>query len=50
MKTDMESLMRDILAREAKAIESIPVTAGYADAVELITKHVDRRGGKLKIP
>ena len=43
----MESLMRDILAREAKAIESIPVTAGYADAVELITKHVDRRGGKL---
>lgn len=47
MKTDMESLMRDILAREAKAIESIPVTAGYADAVELITKHVDRRGGKL---
>lgn len=47
MKTDINALMRDILAKESRAIESIPVTDGYAEAIRLITEHVNRRGGKL---
>lgn len=39
--------MHDILRREAEAVLSIPVTAGYEKAVEIIVEHVHRRGGKL---
>lgn len=39
--------MRDILQKEAEAILAIPVSDGYGRAVELITEHVNRRGGKL---
>lgn len=39
--------MRDILAREAAAVEAIPVTDGYQQAVDLIVEHVHGRGGKL---
>lgn len=39
--------MRDILRREAAALEAIPVSDGYGDAISLIVEHVNRRGGKL---
>lgn len=39
--------MRDILDREARAIENIPVSDNYARAIDLIVEHVNRRGGKL---
>lgn len=39
--------MRDILRKEAEAVLSIPVSAAYAEAVDLIVEHVNRRGGKL---
>lgn len=39
--------MRAILDAEAEAVKNIPVTDGYARAVELIVEHVNRRGGKL---
>lgn len=39
--------MQSILDAEAEAIRKIPVTDGYSKAVELITEHVNRRGGKL---
>lgn len=44
---DVRALMHEILLREAKAVSEIPVTSGYADAVEMIVDHVHRRGGKL---
>lgn len=44
---NLEELMRGILRHEAQAILSIPVTAGYGRAVDLIVEHVNRRGGKL---
>lgn len=44
---DVKALMRDILRREAAAIEAIPVSDDYERAVELIVEHVNRRGGKL---
>lgn len=47
MKTDIQALMRDILEAESRAISSIPVSDAYDRAVELITEHVHRRGGKL---
>lgn len=50
MKTtsdDIKALMEDILRREAEAVLNIPTGEGYAKAVELITEHVNRRGGKL---
>ncbi|MDE7441086.1 MAG: SIS domain-containing protein [Muribaculaceae bacterium] len=43
----MKGMMEDILRREAEAVLSIPVTDGYAKAVEMIVEHVNRRGGKL---
>lgn len=43
----VQSLMRDILEAEARAVASIPVTDAYQKAVDLITDHVNRRGGKL---
>ena len=39
--------MRQILQAESQAIASIPVVAGYEEAVSLIVDHVHRRGGKL---
>lgn len=50
MQTDSETIRTDmlsILEAEAAAIRAIPVTDGYARAVELIIDHVHRRGGKL---
>ncbi len=44
---DIEALMRDILRHEAEAVLHIPVTDGYARAIDLITEHVALRGGKL---
>lgn len=44
---DMKQRMAGILRAEAEAILSIPVTDGYDRAVEMITEHVARRGGKL---
>lgn len=38
---------RRILESEAAAIKSIPLTDGYAKAVELIVEKVNRKGGKL---
>lgn len=43
----IKGMMEDILRREAEAVLSIPVTDGYAKAVEMIVEHVNRRGGKL---
>lgn len=39
--------MRDIISREAAAIMNLPVSDGYAEAVDLIVEQVNRRGGKL---
>ena len=39
--------MHRILAAEAEAVSSIPYTADYDKAIELIIEHVHRRGGKL---
>lgn len=39
--------MKEILEAEAKAVASIPVTDGYAKAVEMIVEHVHKHGGKL---
>ena len=47
LKNEIPQLMADILRREAEAISNIPVSDGYAQAVELIVEHVNRRGGKL---
>lgn len=44
---DIKQTMRGILEHEAKAILDIPVTDGYARAVDLIVDHVNRQGGKL---
>lgn len=43
----VESLMRNILEAEAKAISRIPISDEYAHAVELIVRQVNERGGKL---
>ena len=39
--------MYDILTAEARAIEAIPVTDGYEEAVRLIVDHVAGRRGKV---
>lgn len=44
---DVTGLMRDILAAESQAVASIPVGDGYARAVDIITRQVAERGGKL---
>lgn len=44
---DIKSLMCDILTAEARAIEAIPVTDGYEEAVRLIVDHVAGRRGKV---
>lgn len=44
---NIEESMRQILAAESAAVASIPYTPDYDRAVELITEHVHRRGGKL---
>ena len=47
MNDRVQTLMRQIIAAEAKAITDIPVTDGYQRAVDMIVEHVNRRGGKL---
>lgn len=46
-KINVVEVMRDILRREAEAVQAIPVSESYARAVDLIVEHVNRRGGKL---
>lgn len=46
-KIDVAALMRDILAAESQAVAGIPVCDGYARAVDIITRHVAERGGKV---
>lgn len=43
----VKETMREILRSESEAIASIPVTDGYARAVEFIVEHVHCRHGKL---
>ena len=43
----VKETMRRILDAESKAIADIPVTDGYAHAIELIIDHVHLRRGKL---
>lgn len=45
--SDIKPLMRSILERESEAIRNIPVTDGYAQAVDMIADRVHGRGGKL---
>lgn len=40
-------LIKDILRREAEAIENIPVTDGFERAVDTIYEHVHKRNGKI---
>ncbi len=47
MNDRVQTLMRQIIAAEAKAITDIPVTDGYQRVVDMIVEHVNRRGGKL---
>ncbi len=44
---EITARMREILKAEAEAVSNIPLSDGYAKAVELIVEHVQRRGGKL---
>lgn len=44
---DVAETMRAILDSESRAISNIPVTDGYARAVNLIIDRVHRQGGKL---
>ena len=43
----MISAIKELLQKEAKAVENIPVTDAYAQAVELIVEQVYRKKGKL---
>ncbi|MDE6074760.1 MAG: SIS domain-containing protein [Muribaculaceae bacterium] len=43
----MKESMRHILEAESRAIQAIPVTDAYEQAVDLIVEHVHNRGGKL---
>lgn len=45
--SDIKPLMRSILERESEAIRNIPVTDGYAQAVDMIADRVHGCGGKL---
>lgn len=40
-------LIKDILRREAEAIENIPVTDGFERAVDIIYEHVHKHNGKI---
>lgn len=44
---EVAGTMREILEQESRAISNIPVTDGYARAVNLIIDRVHRQGGKL---
>ena len=44
---EVAETMRGILDAESRAISNIPVTDGYARAVNLIIERVHGRGGKL---
>lgn len=44
---DITASISNILAAESRAIAQIPVTDGYARAIELIVEHVHHRKGKL---
>lgn len=44
---DIKESMRHILEAESRAIQAIPVTDAYEQAVDLIVEHVHNRGGKL---
>jgi arabinose-5-phosphate isomerase len=39
--------VREIFRREATAIENIPITKSFEDAISIIHKHVHERNGKL---
>ncbi|MDE6808706.1 MAG: SIS domain-containing protein [Muribaculaceae bacterium] len=43
----MKESMRHILEAESRAIQAIPVTDAYEQAVDLIVEHVHNHGGKL---
>jgi len=45
--SDIKTAIKDILRAESSAIERIPVTDGYSQAVALIVKHVNKLGGKM---
>ncbi len=44
---DIKESMRHILEAESRAIQAIPVTDAYEQAVDLIVEHVHNHGGKL---
>lgn len=44
---DMQSVMHQIIEAECTALQSIPVTDAYSQAVAMIVEHVHRRRGKL---
>lgn len=44
---DVMQKMKEILEAESRAIQNIPVTDGYEQAVSLIVEHVCHRSGKL---
>ncbi|MDR0349740.1 MAG: SIS domain-containing protein [Tannerella sp.] len=43
----MKELITSILRREAEAVQNIPVTDDYENAVHLIVKHIHQLGGTL---
>ncbi len=43
----METIIREILDKEAEAVRSIPVGPHYSEAVELIYRRVHQEGGKV---
>lgn len=44
---DVKETMRRILREESRAIEMIPVTDAYEQAIDLIVEYVHRKGGKV---
>lgn len=47
MEKEMLASIQDLLKKEAEAILNIPITDGFAEAVDLIVEHVHIRKGKL---
>ena len=47
MEKELLTSMQDLLQKEAQAILNIPLTDGFAEAVNLIVEHVHVRKGKL---
>ena len=47
MEKEMMASIQDLLKKEAEAILNIPITEGFAEAVDLIVEHVHIRKGKL---